>query len=155
MFLCCCCPAYTRCCLGVWQKDGARDGDRVVLTSHFYRSHKGSWKGTATLCRVCAIFCGLTVLKLRVNPISLSYPFPLPLPLVPRNRVVSARGENMKWDATWLLLRHHTSSLACCYVTRGDKCWSQTLRLKVCVWSQTLRLKVCVWSQTLRLKVWF
>ncbi len=42
---------------------------------------------------------------------------------------------------------------SCCYVTRGDKCWSQTLRLKVCVWSQTLRLKVCVWSQTLRLKV--
>ncbi len=30
---------------------------------------------------------------LRVNPISLSYPFVLPL--VPRNRVVSARGENI------------------------------------------------------------
>ncbi len=39
--------------------------------------------------------------ELRVNPISLSYPFPfpypfvLPLALVPRNRVVSARGENI------------------------------------------------------------
>ncbi len=35
--------------------------------------------------------------RLRVNPISLSYPFPfvLPLALVPRNRVVSARGENI------------------------------------------------------------
>ncbi len=65
----------------------------------------------------------------------------LPLPLhltprpVPRNRVESARGEKtpMKWDTTWLLLRHHTSSLACCYVTRGDKCWSQTCNLQVCV----------------------
>ncbi len=39
--------------------------------------------------------------RLRVNPISLSYPFPfpypfvLPLALVPRNRVVSARGVNI------------------------------------------------------------
>ncbi len=36
---------------------------------------------------------------LRVNPISLSYPFPypfiLPLAIVPRNRVVNARGENI------------------------------------------------------------
>ncbi len=58
-------------------------------------------------------------LVLRVNPISLSYPFPfvLPLALDPRNQVVNARGEN-----TWLLLRHHTSSLAGCYVTRGDQC---------------------------------
>ncbi len=82
------------------------------------------------------IFC-----KLRVNPISLSYPFlfhypfVLPLSLVPWNRVVTARGEKspMKWDATWLLLRHHTSSLAGCYVTRGDKCWSQTCHYK-CVY---------------------
>ncbi len=44
---------------------------------------------------------------LRVNPISLSYPFPfpypfvLPLALVPRNRVVSARGENIPlWNET-------------------------------------------------------
>ncbi len=35
--------------------------------------------------------------EVRVNPISLSYPFPfvLPLALVPRNRVLSARGENI------------------------------------------------------------
>ncbi len=42
-------------------------------------------------------------LRLRVNPISLSYPFPfvLPLALVPRNRVVSARGENIPlWNET-------------------------------------------------------
>ncbi len=62
----------------------------------------------------------------------------------------SSRGElgwkhtPMKRDTTWLRLSHNTSTLAGCYVTRGDKCWSQTLRLKVCVWSQTLRLKVCV-----------
>ncbi len=39
----------------------------------------------------------------RVNPISLSYPFPfvLPLALVPWNRVVSARGENIPlWNET-------------------------------------------------------
>ncbi len=38
---------------------GARDGDWrrcwVVLTSHCYGSHKGSWKGTAALCRLCAL----------------------------------------------------------------------------------------------------
>ncbi len=43
----------------------------------------------------------------RVNPISLSYPFPFPFPfilplaLVPRNRVVSARGVNIPlWNET-------------------------------------------------------
>ncbi len=47
--------------------------------------------------------------SLRVNPISLSYPFPfpypfvLPLALVPRNQVVSARGENIPlWNETTL-----------------------------------------------------
>ncbi len=39
-------------------------GDWVVLTSHFYGGHKGSWKSTATLCTLCALYCGLTVLKL-------------------------------------------------------------------------------------------
>ncbi len=47
---------------------GARDGDwRWWLsrsTSHFYGSHKDSWKITATLCRLCELYCGLTVLKL-------------------------------------------------------------------------------------------
>ncbi len=47
--------------------------------------------------------------SLRVNPISLSYPFPFPFPypfvlplaLVPRNRVVSARGVNIPlWNET-------------------------------------------------------
>ncbi len=38
-------------------------GDRVVLMSHFYRSKKGLVKKTATLCRLCALYCGLTVLK--------------------------------------------------------------------------------------------
>ncbi len=41
--------------------------------------------------------------SLWVNPISLFYPFPfvLPLALVPRNRVVSARGENIPlWNET-------------------------------------------------------
>ncbi len=33
--------------------------------------------------------------RLGVKPISLSYPFPFVLPLAPRNRVVSARGENI------------------------------------------------------------
>ncbi len=51
-----------------WMMDGtvrvARDGDWVVLTSHFYRSHKGSWNSTVNLCRLCALYCGLTVLKL-------------------------------------------------------------------------------------------
>ncbi len=62
-----------------------------------------------------------------MNPISLSYHFPfvLPLALVPRNRVVSARCENIPlWNET---------PLGYGYVIRGDKCWSQTLRLKVCV----------------------
>ncbi len=43
-----------RCCLGVWQKDGGqcsgswlKVGDWVVWTSHFYGSHKCSWKITA------------------------------------------------------------------------------------------------------------
>ncbi len=36
----------------------------VVLTSHFYASHKCLWKSTATLCRLCALYRGLTVLKL-------------------------------------------------------------------------------------------
>ncbi len=36
----------------------------------------------------------------------------------------------MKWDTTWLRLRHRTSSLAGWYVTRGDKCcWSQTSKM--------------------------
>ncbi len=69
--LCCCCLAWTQCCLRVWQKDGrwgvlgmvTEGGDWVTRTSHFYRSHKGSWKGTVT-CRLCALYCGLTVLKL-------------------------------------------------------------------------------------------
>jgi len=39
-------------------------GDWVVLTSHFYRSYKGLWKSIATLCRLCDLYCGLTVLKL-------------------------------------------------------------------------------------------
>ncbi len=41
--------------------------------------------------------------RVRVNPISLSYPFPFvsPLALVPWNRVVSARGENIPlWNET-------------------------------------------------------
>ncbi len=46
-----------------WRMDGtvggARDGDWVVRMSHFYGSHKGSWKGTATLCRLCVFYCGL------------------------------------------------------------------------------------------------
>ncbi len=41
-----------------------KGGDWVVRMSHFYGSHKGSWKITATLCRLCALYCGLTVLKL-------------------------------------------------------------------------------------------
>ncbi len=39
-------------------------GDWVVLTSYFYRSHKGLWKITATLYRLCELYCGLTILKL-------------------------------------------------------------------------------------------
>ncbi len=50
--------------------------------------------------------------SLRVNPISLSYPFPypfvLPLALVPRNRVVSARGENIP--------RHHVVTVTSSYI---------------------------------------
>ncbi len=44
--------------------------DWVVRMSHFYRSHKGSWKGTATLCWLCALYCELTVLKLICSYIS-------------------------------------------------------------------------------------
>ncbi len=89
----------------------------------------------------------------RVNAISLSYPFPFTfvLPLVPRNRVVKTYPYETRRHCVTVTSSYIIAS--CCYVTRGDKCWSQTLRLKVCVWSQTLRLKVCVWSQTLRLKV--
>ncbi len=58
------------------------------------------------------------ILVLRANPISLSYPFPfpypfiLPLALVPQNRVVSARGENIPlWNETPLgygyVIVHH------------------------------------------------
>ncbi len=58
----------------------------------------------------------------------------LPLTLVPRNRVVSARGENTPlWNETSLVTV--TSSYivtSCCYVTRGDTCWSQT-SASVCV----------------------
>ncbi len=53
-------------------------------------------------------------LRQRVNPISLSYPFPfvLPLALVPQDRVVSARGENIPlWNETPLghcyVIIHH------------------------------------------------
>ncbi len=38
-------------------------GDRVVRTLHLYGGHKGLWKGTATLCRLCALYCGLTVFQ--------------------------------------------------------------------------------------------
>ncbi len=44
-----------------WRMDGtvggARDGDWAVRTSHFYGSHKGLWKSTATLCWLCAFYC--------------------------------------------------------------------------------------------------
>ncbi len=67
MFPCCCCSvmAWTQCCLrGLGRWAGARvgdwrGGDWVVLTSHFYVSHKGSWKITASLFRLCAFYCGL------------------------------------------------------------------------------------------------
>ncbi len=51
------------------------------------------WDGTIMHCSLPEVSRG----HIRVNPISLSYPFPfvLPLALVPRNRVVSARGENI------------------------------------------------------------
>ncbi len=35
-------------------------GDWLVLTSHFYGSHKDSLNITATLCRLCELSCGLT-----------------------------------------------------------------------------------------------
>ncbi len=70
MFPCCCCSemAWMRCCLRVWQKDGGRCSGRwlkAVTSSDitFYGSHKGSWKGTATLCRLCELYCEMTVLK--------------------------------------------------------------------------------------------
>ncbi len=70
--------------------------------------------------------------RVRVNPISLSYPFVLPLALVPRNRVVSARGENIPlWNETPLgygyIIVHRLQ--LCCYITRGDKCRSQTSKM--------------------------
>jgi len=40
-----------------WSK--LTEGGTIVLTSHFYGSHNGLWKGTATLCRLCALVCGL------------------------------------------------------------------------------------------------
>ncbi len=42
--------------LGLVTEEG---GDWVVLTSHFYGSHKGSWTITASLFRLCALYCGL------------------------------------------------------------------------------------------------
>ncbi len=54
-------------------------------------------------------------LGFRVNPISLSYPFPfpypfvLPLALVPRNRVVSARGVNILSRIVAMNFASHTT----------------------------------------------
>ncbi len=51
----------------------------------------------ASLANFTTKVTNLSLKTARVNPISLSYPFVfvLPLALVPRNRVVSARGENI------------------------------------------------------------
>ncbi len=57
------------------------------------------------------------LVDVRVNPISLSYPFPfpypfvLPLALVPRNRVVNARGENIPYE-----MRHHLVTVTSSYI---------------------------------------
>ncbi len=49
------------------KNDGARDGDwRRWLSSldvTFLRMSQGPWKGIATLCRLCELYYGLTVLK--------------------------------------------------------------------------------------------
>ncbi len=58
---------------------------------------------------------------------------PSPCPSKPSGKRKGWKHSPMKRVTTWLLLRHHTSSLAGCYVTRGNKCWSQTCRLQVCV----------------------
>ncbi len=70
MFPCCCCCSAMAWSDAVWgfgrrTVGGARGGDWVVLTSHFYGSQKGSWKITTTLCRLCELYCRLTVLKLK------------------------------------------------------------------------------------------
>ncbi len=81
--------------------------------------------------------------SLRVNPISLSYPFPfpypfvLPLALVPRNRVVSARGENIPlWNETPLgygyVIIHRRHLAATSPEATSDHKLSRC-RLQVCV----------------------
>ncbi len=71
----------------------------LVNTVDVVSAHNGHlWE--ALLC-VSVNFGRHFWFSLRVNPISLSYPFVLPLALVPRNRVVSARGENIPlWNET-------------------------------------------------------
>ncbi len=58
----------------------------------------------------CYLKCIFSIV-LRVNPISLSYPFPFVLPLVPRNRVVSARSENIPYE-----MRRHLVTVTSSYI---------------------------------------
>ncbi len=77
-FRCCCCSAWDGVMLSGGLSEGwwavlrmvTEGGDWVVLTSHFYGSHKGSWKATATLYRLCVIYCGLW---LWTDPLDLCY----------------------------------------------------------------------------------
>ncbi len=77
---------------------------KMVMCDQPKRHHKGKFLKEEN---VLVYYLGFRkklsdmMVLLRVNPISLSYPFPfpypfvLPLALVPRNRVVSARGVNI------------------------------------------------------------
>ncbi len=77
----------------------------IVICELFITSCSYCFKLVPELLNEPKILC--TYRTIWVNPISLSYPFPfpypfvLPLALVPRNRVVSARGENTPlWNET-------------------------------------------------------
>jgi len=65
MFPCWCCSAMVRCCLGVWQKDGGQCSGWWLSTSDITFLQKSQWlmKKHSYFMQVCALYCGLTVLK--------------------------------------------------------------------------------------------